>query len=106
MGDRIRYVGLDVHKEGIVVAVAESGARGEVREYGRIATTSSALRWLASKLDQEGTQLRFCYKAGPCGYGIQRELSANGHDCVVVAPSLFPSGRATGSRQTDATRAA
>ena len=32
MGDRITYVGLDVHKEGIVVAVAEGGIRGEVRE--------------------------------------------------------------------------
>ena len=25
MGDRINYVGLDVHEEGIVVAVAEGG---------------------------------------------------------------------------------
>jgi hypothetical protein len=29
----ITYVELDVHKEGIVVAVAEGGGRGEVREY-------------------------------------------------------------------------
>jgi hypothetical protein len=36
MEDRIRYVGVDVHKEGIVVAVAK-GIRGEIREYGRIA---------------------------------------------------------------------
>ena len=35
MGDRITYVGLDVHKDGIVVAVAEGGLRGEVRDYGR-----------------------------------------------------------------------
>ena len=34
MVDGITYVGLDVHKESIVVAVA-SGRRGEVREYGR-----------------------------------------------------------------------
>ena len=37
MGDFITYVGLDVHKDGIVVALAASGIRGEVREYGRIA---------------------------------------------------------------------
>jgi transposase len=90
VGDRITYVGLDVHKEGIVVAVAEGGVRGEVREYGRIANTPAALDGLARKLGGEGVRLRFCYEAGPCGYGIHRHLSARGHDCVVVAPSLIP----------------
>jgi transposase len=90
MGDRITYVGLDVHKDGIVVAVAEGGIRGEVREYGRIGNTAAALDRLVRKLGQEGVELRFCYEAGPCGYGIQRQLSAAGHGCVVVAPSLIP----------------
>ena len=90
MGDRITYVGLDVHKDGIVVAVAEGGRRGEVREYGRIGNTPAALQRLASKLGREGVELRFCYEAGPCGYGIQRQLSALGHQCIVVAPSLIP----------------
>jgi hypothetical protein len=78
LGDRIRYVGLDVHKDGIVVAVAQGGLRGEVRDCGRIANTPVALRRLAGKLGQEGVELRFCYEAGPCGYGIQRQLSADG----------------------------
>jgi transposase len=90
LGDRITYVGLDVHKDGIVVAVAEGGRRGDVREYGRIANTPAALQRLARKLGQEGVELRFCYEAGPCGYGIQRQLSALGHECIVVAPSLIP----------------
>ena len=90
MGDRITYIGLDVHKDGIVVAVAEGGRRGEVREYGRIANTPAALQRLARKLSRAGVKLRFCYEAGPCGYGIQRQLSALGHECVVVAPSLIP----------------
>ena len=46
MGDRITYVGLDVHKEGIVVAVAEGGLGGEVRDCGRIANTVTALQRL------------------------------------------------------------
>jgi transposase len=90
LGDRITYVGLDVHKDGIVVAVAEGGLRGEVRDYGRIANTPAALRRLVGKLGREGVELRFCYEAGPCGYGIQRQLSASGHECIVVAPSLIP----------------
>jgi transposase len=90
MGNRITYVGLDVHKETIVVAVAEDGIRGEIREYGRIANTPTALDRVMRKLGREGVRLRFCYEAGPCGYGIQRQLSAAGHECVVVAPSLIP----------------
>jgi transposase len=87
MADRITYVGLDVHKEGIVVAVAAGGLRGQVREYGRIANMPTAL---ARKLGGDGVSLRCCYEAGPCGYGIQRHVSAQGHECVVVAPSLIP----------------
>ena len=96
MADRITYVGLDVHKEGIVVAVAAGGLRGEVREYGRIANTPTALDRLLRKLGGDGVSLRFCYEAGPCGYGIQRQVSTAGHECVVVAPSLIP--RRAGNR--------
>ena len=35
----ITYIGLDVHKETIAVALAEAGKRSEVREYGKIANT-------------------------------------------------------------------
>ena len=71
-------------------ALAEAGKRGELREYGKIANTPAALRTLAAKLASDGWHLRFCYEAGPCGYGIQRQLSEAGHECVVVAPSLIP----------------
>jgi transposase len=86
----ITYVGLDVHKETSVVARAEAGERGEVRAHGEIADTPTALKALVSRLARSSAVLRFCYEAGPCGYGIQRQLSAAGHECVVVAPSLIP----------------
>src|SRR5215210_2440288 len=90
MAEPITYVGLDVHKETIAVALAAAGKRGEVRGYGTIANTPGALKAVADKLAKSGAALRFCYEAGPCGYGIQRQLSAAGHECVVVAPSLIP----------------
>src|SRR5215472_894369 len=74
----------------MAVAAADGGLRSEVRGYGRIANTVAALERLVRKLGGTGVKLRFCYEAGPCGYGIQRHLSARGHECVVVAPSLIP----------------
>jgi len=86
----ITYIGLDVHKEAIAVALAEAGKRNEVRQYGKIANTPAAMKALVAKLAHNGHELRFCYEAGPCGYGIQRQLTALKHDCIVVAPSLIP----------------
>ena len=90
MEQHITYIGLDVHKETIAVAAADVGKRDDVREYGKIANTVASLKLLTAKLGRGGRRLRFCYEAGPCGYGIQRQLNAAGHDCVVVAPSLIP----------------
>ena len=56
----------------------------------RSRTRRPALKALAAKLSRVGSELRFCYEAGPCGYGIQRQMTLAGHDCVVVAPSLVP----------------
>src|SRR3984893_8807979 len=86
----ITYIGLDVHKNTIAVAVAEAGLRKEVRDYGTIANTPATLKKLIAKLACTGHELRFCYEAGPCGYGIQRQIAAAGHECIVVAPSLIP----------------
>jgi transposase len=90
MEQSILYVGLDVHKETIAVALAEAGLREDVREHGKIANTPAALKVLTGKLTGQRRELRFCYEAGPCGYGIQRQLSAMGYECAVVAPSLIP----------------
>ncbi len=86
----ITYVGLDVHKKSISVAIADGGLRREARYFGTIANQPAALRKLAHRLGREGRALRFCYEAGPCGYGVYRTLTSLGHDCVVVAPSLIP----------------
>ncbi len=85
----IKYVGMDVHKETIAVSVAPSGS-SEVRYIGEIANTVEAIAKLVRQLRKDDAELKFCYEAGPCGYGIFRQLSDLGWECQVVAPSLIP----------------
>src|SRR5215218_2501502 len=88
--DRTVCVGLDTHKAKIAVAVAEPGRSGEVRFRGEIANRPEAVRQLIERLAERHGKLRVCYEAGPCGYGLHRQVTALGHDCAVVAPSLVP----------------
>ena len=89
MNEYSAYVGLDVHKDTIAVAVALPG-RGEPVYRGEIAHRRGSLRRLMSRLRPHGEVLSFCYEAGPCGYGVYREITEAGHECAVVAPSLIP----------------
>ena len=84
------YVGLDVHKSTISVAIAEDGRGGNVRDYGVVENRADILVKLVERLGRRGQLLHFCYEAGPCGYGLHRLLSGLGQDSTVVAPSLIP----------------
>jgi transposase len=83
-----RFVGLDVHKDSIVVAVAELG-RKPARVLGTVPYEWKALRKVLEKLGPAST-ISCCYEAGPTGYGLARSLIAFGWDCEVIAPSLVP----------------
>jgi transposase len=82
------YIGMDVHKASIDIAVAEEG--GEVRHQGQIGGDMHALWRAVRKLESSGRELIFVYEAGPCVFGIYRGLIARGHGCWVVAPSNIP----------------
>jgi transposase len=103
--DHTRFVGMDIHKEKISIAVAESGRGGALEYIGEIANDPGAIRKLCERLGRPGKPLAFCYEAGPCGYGVHRQLTSLGHRCDVVAPSLIPkkSGDRVKTNRRDAT---
>jgi transposase len=89
MSKTMHYIGLDVHKETIAVAIAPQHTT-EVRHYGIIGGTLEAVDKLVKKLSSENIELRFVYEAGPCGYVIARHLKSKELHCDVVSPSLIP----------------
>jgi transposase len=88
MDEGTRYVGLDVHKASISVAVA--GAYGEPEDHGAIPNDPDSVRRLLRRLGDGGHRLSVAYEAGPTGYALHRQVHAMGIDCLVVAPSLIP----------------
>jgi len=61
------FISMDVHKNSIDIAIADEGSKGQVRHYGKIDGTLSALDKVVRKLVSTGSQLHFVYEAGPCG---------------------------------------
>jgi len=90
MNSNTIFVGLDVHKTTVVSAVVEGVRGSDVRQLGTIPDRADQIAKLVENLTRDGQRLRFCYEAGPCGYGIYRQLTEMGHECIVVAPSLIP----------------
>ena len=85
---RSRYIGLDVHRATISVAIAEED--GAPTSYGKIANDPSAIRKLMVRLGGPDVRLRVAYEAGPTGYAVYRQLATLSIECMVVAPSLIP----------------
>jgi len=84
------FVAFDTSKLRNAVAIADAGRTGEIRFLGEIDNTPAATAKLARKLADKYARLTFCYEAGPTGYGVYRQITGLGHECMVCAPSLIP----------------
>ncbi len=81
------FVGLDVHKDSIAVAVLRAGTETPGRR--TIANTPEAVRKLVAGWSNRD-RARVCYEADPCGYALHRQLTGPGVFCEVIAPALIP----------------
>ncbi len=89
MKESVIYVGMDVHKDSITIAVARQG-REPAETWKTIPNDGARLRKALKLLARDGQALRVCYEAGPTGFGLCRRLREAEIDCIVVAPSLVP----------------
>ena len=86
------YLGLDVHKDSITIAIAEPGSKGEIRVFGTITNDIDRLEKALARIRKAhpGAILETAYEAGPCGFVIARRLKQLDVPCLVAAPSLIP----------------
>jgi transposase len=84
----IIYLGLDVHKDSITIAVLPDQAAAPERVERLPNDLAKVRRWF-TRFAARG-ELRACYEASGAGYVLHRALRDWGHQCDVIAPSLIP----------------
>lgn len=80
------FVGLDIHKDSIAIAIADAG-RAAPRFVGTINPSPSELCKALRRQSCRPESALLVYEAGPCGYGWVRYLRGKQWNCEVIAPS-------------------
>lgn len=85
---RIIYLGLDVHKDSVTIAVLPAGATAPTR-IDKYPNDFAKLRRVFERHAKDG-EIRACYEASGAGYVLQRAMQGWGYHCDIIAPSLIP----------------
>jgi len=91
-------LGMDVHKDSLVLGVLRDAAH-EPEDVRTLPHDLVKLRKYVMRLSKRGV-VRACYEASGCGYVLQRAMTEWGVSCEVIAPSLIPV-RSGDRRKTD-----
>jgi transposase len=92
-------LGVDVHARDVVVCVQLDGALPQRPQK----MDAEHLVALVSALVKAGRTVHVCQEAGPCGYGLHRQLLAAGAASLVVVPTALADGRNQKTDGLDAT---
>ena len=84
----IIYLGLDVHKDSVTIAVLPTDASTPTR-IDKYPNDFAKLRRVFARHAKEGSVCA-CYEASGAGYVLQRAMQGWGFHCDVIAPSLIP----------------
>ena len=94
LGKAITYVGLDVHKDTIAVALAEAGVRGDVREYGKVANGFVTLPCRERKVSAAQELLGRCDCGPPRGHrgAAKRAARLSGDEMALDVEGVVDGG--------------
>jgi transposase len=85
-GDYQIFAGLDVDKSSI--AMTFSDHKTLLKSLRLPYSSEQLLNYVRKHFPQQ--RVAFVYEAGPTGFGLYDDLTAEGHPCLVVAPSMVP----------------
>ena len=80
------FAGLDVDKRSI--SVTFNSHQGFMRSMRIPYKADHLVNYVRKHFGEQ--KVAFAYEAGPTGYGLYDELSAQAYACLVVAPSMIP----------------
>ena len=80
------YVGLDIHKDSIAIAIAKAG-RDAPQFIGTTVAQLAQVRKVLTRQKCIPSKTLVVYEAGPCGYGWARYLNTHGWRCEVISPA-------------------
>nr|MDQ2664784.1 hypothetical protein [Gemmatimonadota bacterium] len=84
----IIYLGMDVHKDSITIAVLPAFAKAPTRLEKLPNELPKLKKWI-ERVARDG-EIQACYEASGAGYVLHRALRDWGYACAVIAPSLIP----------------
>ena len=89
MNDYTTYVAMDVHKKQHYIAMILPTSN-LIKQWS-INNNAREIKRMVKQIKKKAPEnVVFCYEAGVCGFGLQRQITAMGPKCIVIAPSLVP----------------